>query len=758
MAQLNKNALDLLEKRYYLRNLETGEAIEHSPEEMFRRVAHYVASAEKTKELQEYWEEKFYNVMNDQLFIPNTPTLINAGKNKCLSACSVIGEYPDSLEGIYEYLWRAAKLTKYGCGVGQSLSSIRPKGEIIKSSGGTSAGVVNWMKSIQTMAETTIQGDQARRAANMVGLRFNHPDILDFIDSKLGNDNFNTMNISVIITNEEFEKALNKENIWLEWNSIKYKEINAGDILDRIIENAWKDGEPGIIFIDHINDNNPFNLNDGNFNKDNEHYIDITNPCGEQPLEKDEFCTLGSINVEKLYNLKTNSINYTLLNEVIEIAERFLDNIVDVNEFVFPEFEKKMKGNRKIGIGILGFAHLLIKLGIRYDSQQCLDCIDFFNSYIYEKSQEINIKLAKEKGCFPNWKDSIFAKNNILRRNATITTQAPTGSTTTIAGSVCYGIEPLFNIGYIRRIVNVEIFEINELFTAMLHEIVNDEAKEKQIIRDCVNKGTTNLPSVPKKLRELFRCANDISAEWHVKILGQLQKYYDNAVSKTINMPESATKDDVRNAYELAYKLGCKGITIYRNNSRALQTIQIGNKKENEILEFPRGTIEEVPKDLIYRKYKLKTGCGTLYFFVGVDDEGKIYDCFCNTDGVSGCVVNTQAVSRLISANLRSGTPIEYIITQLDKAGVCPSFQYKRGAGEKLSNGKSCASAIGNVLKGIIKEFDEAEKEEKLEVEVKHVVKNQQQDIKNICPSCGAELILIEGCKACQSCGYSKCN
>jgi ribonucleoside-diphosphate reductase alpha chain len=757
MAQLNKNALDLLEKRYYLRDLETGVVIEHTPEEMFRRVAHYVAMAEKTPELQKYWEEKFYNAMNNQLFMPNTPTLINAGKNKCLSACSVIGKYPDSLEGIYEYLWRAAKLTKYGCGVGQSLSSIRPKGDIIKSSGGTSAGVVNWMHLIQSMAITTIQGDQARRAANMVGLRFNHPDILDFINSKCGNDTFNTMNISIVITDEEFEKALNRENMWLEWNGKKYKEINAGETLDKIIENAWKDGEPGIIFIDHINRDNPFNLHDGNFDEENEHYIDITNPCGEQPLEKDEFCTLGSINVEKLYNKETNSVNYILLNETIEIAERFLDNIVDVNEFVFPEFEKKMKGNRKIGLGILGFAHLLIKLGIRYDSQECLDFIDKFNKYFYISSQAFNTNLANEKGCFPNWNESIFAKNKVLRRNATITTQAPTGSTTTIAGSVCYGIEPLFNIGYIRRIVSGDIFEINELFTSILHEIINDDNKEKQIIRECVDKGTTNLPSVPKKLRELFRCANDISAEWHVKILGQLQKYYDNAVSKTINMSENATKEDVKNAYELAYKLGCKGITIYRNNSRDNQTIQIGNKKGNEILDFPRGMIEEVPKDLIYRKYKLKTGCGTLYFFVGVDDEGKIYDCFCNTDGVSGCVVNTQAVSRLISANLRGGVPLEYIITQLDKAGVCPSFQYKRGAGEKLSNGKSCASAIGNVLKGIIKEFEENEKEERNEVEVKYTVKHQQHDSKNICPSCGAELVKVEGCMAC-SCGYSKCN
>ena len=278
MVVLNENALHLLEQRYYLKDLETGKLVEHSPEEMFRRVAKYIAKAEKTVELQNEWENKFYNIINKQLFMPNTPTLINAGKNKCLSACSVIGGYPDSLEGIYKYLWYNAKLTKYGCGVGQSLSSIRPKGEIIKSSGGKSAGVINWMKSIQTTAMTTIQGDTARRAANMVSLRFNHPDIEEFITCKCGNDNFNAMNISVVITNEEFEKAIKREDIWLEWNDKKYRKINAGELLDKIIENAWSNGEPGIIFIDKINQHNPFNLQDGKFDENNKHYMCTTNP------------------------------------------------------------------------------------------------------------------------------------------------------------------------------------------------------------------------------------------------------------------------------------------------------------------------------------------------------------------------------------------------------------------------------------------------------------------------------------------------
>ncbi len=274
---MDKGVKDLLEKRYYLRDKNTGELIEHTPEEMFRRVAKHIAKAEK-EDVRQFWEDRFFEFMNNRYLMPNSPTLMNAGKDKCLSACSVIGRIPDSLEDIYRYIWYNAKLTKYGAGVGSDLSAIRPKGEIIKSSGGKSAGVVNWMKLIQATAETTIQGDTARRAANMTTLRFCHPDIFDFIDSKKNNNKFSAMNISVTITDEEFKKALNREEIWLEWNGKKYRKVNAGEILDKIIENAWTDGEPGIIFIDRINQYNPFNLQDGKFDESNKHYIVTTNP------------------------------------------------------------------------------------------------------------------------------------------------------------------------------------------------------------------------------------------------------------------------------------------------------------------------------------------------------------------------------------------------------------------------------------------------------------------------------------------------
>jgi ribonucleoside-diphosphate reductase alpha chain len=669
MAVISDNGIRILNERYYMRNLKTGEVLEKTPEEMFHRVAREIAAAELTPELQKYWEDKFFSVMNNQLFMPNSPTLMGAGIHKCLSACSVIGRYPDSLEGIYKYIWRAANLTKHGCGVGQDLSSIRPKGEIIKSSGGLSAGVVNWMYLINTMSTTTIQGDKARRAANMVSLRFNHPDILDFINCKKNNNNFPTMNISVVITDEEFHKALNYQDIDLIWNGKKYGEINAGKLLDKIVNNAWEDGEPGLLFITKINDNNPFAVLDGDFNENNQHYIVTTNPCGEQPLEENEFCTLGSMNVENMYDESKNDVDWDLLKETIYTGERFLDNVIDVNEFVFPEFEKKMKGNRKIGLGILGFAHLLIKLGIRYDSQECLDFIDKFGGFISEHAEKYNIELAKEKGVFLNWNDSIFARKGIKRRNATTTTQAPTGTVTTISGSVAYGIEPLFGIGYIRNVVNASVLEVNDLFKEKLHYEIKNKSKEEKIIKECIEKGTTDLDCVPHKLRNIFRCANDISAEWHVKVMAQWQKYYENAVSKTINLPNSATKDDVKNSFQLAFKLGCKGITCYRDGSRKDQTMQVGNTN-NQNTQVTFDTIQPISRadlgeELPGTTYQAKCACGKLYATINNDGNGNIVETFVHSSKRGTCKANLDGTNRMISSNLRSGVRVKEIIDQL---------------------------------------------------------------------------------------------
>ena len=312
------------------------------------------------------------------------------------------------------------------------------------------------------------------------------------------------MNISVTITDEEFKKALNGENIWLEWNGKKYEKINAGEILDNIIYNTWLDGEPGLLFLDRINEHNPFNLQDGNFNKNNKHYMVTTNPCGEQPLESFEFCNLLSLNLEKVYDEQNNKVNIDLLKKMIETGIRMLDNIIDINEYVLPQFKEKVLGNRKIGMGVTGFANLLIKLGIKYDSQECLDFIDDLFGFIKQYAEYYNGQLAEEKGVFPNWKNSIFAQKGIKRRNATITTEAPTGSISAILGTQSYGIEPLFAIGYKRRIIDGEINEINTLFQEMLHQEINNPTREQEIIDECCKYGTADLDCVPEKLRKLL--------------------------------------------------------------------------------------------------------------------------------------------------------------------------------------------------------------------------------------------------------------
>lgn len=511
---------------------------------------------------------------------------------------------------------------------------------------------------------------------------------------------------------------------------------------------------------------------------------------GEQCLEDFEFCNLGSINLDKMYDEKAKDVNWNLLKQTIHTAIRFLDNIIDVNEYVLPQFKEKVLGNRKIGLGITGFAHLLIKLGIRYDSEKCLNFIDDLFGFIKATEEEYNRKLALEKGNFPTWHESIFSKMNIQRRNATISTQAPTGSISTILNTESYGIEPIFSVGYIRRIVGGEIFEVNQLFKKMLHEEVNDEDKEKEILRQCIEKGTTNLDCVPKKLRELFRCANDISPEWHIKVMAQLQKYYDNAISKTINLPESATKDDVKKAYILAFKLGCKGCTIYRNNSRNNQTIQIGTKldKNNNKVELKRGFIIESSDDMIGRKRKLMTGCGSLHLQAWYDPiTGELMEVFLSKGSNGGCNSYMTGLSRMISLTLRSGTPFEAVIDQLKSVTSCPSYVSRTATKHDTSPGSCCPVAIANALLDMQKEINEElgieenkNKPEKKINEIKSATNESKSNYKftkeekeyldkngeiafalkyNKCPICGNKIEHIDGCISdVTGCGWTKCS
>lgn len=451
-------------------------------------------------------------------------------------------------------------------------------------------------------------------------------------------------------------------------------------------------------------------------------------------------------------------MDWGLFDKIIGKSIRFLDNTIDVNEYVLPQFEKNVLGNRKIGLGVTGFANLLIKLGIKYDSQECLDFIDKLFEFKKESEEKHNKELALERGNFPNWVDSIFAKTNTPRRNATISTQAPTGSVSTILGTESYGIEPLFMIGYKRRIVDGEILEANQLFEELLHKEKNNRALEKEITNRCIEEGTTELSIVPKSIREIFRCANDISPEWHVKTLAQMQKYYDNAISKTVNLPEDATLNDVKDVYLQASKLGCKGVTVYRNNSRQNQTIQIGDE-DKESKELERGVLIQCSDDLIGRKRKLQTGCGSLHVNAYFDPiTGELMEVFFSKGSTGGCFAYMNALSRQISSGLRSGQAFEVIIDQLSSIPPCSSYVRRNVINKDTSRGSSCPNAIGFALLdmqdeisddlGINKKYRKIDRAKAN----KEKPKTTQEASSNIkCPDCGADLQTIEGCLSCSN-------
>lgn len=568
---LSKNAQKVLERRYLITN-EEGNVIE-TPVEMFRRVARNIASADtlyghSQEELKQI-EEEFFQIMAKLEFLPNSPTLMNAGRElQQLSACFVL-PIEDSTESIFDAVKQAALVHKSGGGTGFSFSRLRPKNDRVRSTGGIASGPVSFMKVFNVSTEVIKQGG-TRRGANMAILRVDNPDILEFITSKKEVEAFTNFNISVALT-EEFMKAL-KENRDYDLVNPRTHEIvnqlNAKYVWDIIIEMAWKTGEPGIVFMDRINAANPTPLLGE---------IEATNPCGEQPLLPYESCNLGSINVAKMVQKNVYGvmeINYEKLRSVVRTALHFLDNVIDVNEYPLPETEKITKGNRKIGLGVMGFADMLIKLGVPYNSLKAIkvanELMHFISSEARKKSQE----LAEERGAFPSFKGSIYDKpGHPVMRNATVTTIAPTGTLSIIA-NCSSGIEPLFSVAYIRNVLeNEKLIEVNNVFRKITTErgIYSEE-----LIRKVVEKRTLqDVEGIPQDIKDLFVTAHEISPIHHIRIQAAFQKHVDNAVSKTVNLNCNTTKKDVNEVFNLAYELGCKGVTVYRDGSRPNQVLSI---------------------------------------------------------------------------------------------------------------------------------------------------------------------------------------
>jgi ribonucleoside-diphosphate reductase alpha chain len=570
---LTENALRVLEKRILARD-DHGRVAE-TPEAMFRRVALSVASADLqygSRDDASASEEAFFEMMASLEFLPNSPTLMNAGRNLAqLSACFVL-PVEDSMEGIFGTLRDTALIQKSGGGTGFSFSRLRPKEDPIESTNGVSSGPVSFMRLYNFATEVTKLGGK-RAGANMAILRVDHPDIEEFIAAKTNPLELNTFNISVAVTDEFMERVKKGEKYDL--INPRTREVagqlDAREILDRIVESAWRNGEPGVIFIDRINRDNPTpELGE----------IESTNPCGEQPLLAYESCVLGSINLAMFH--RDGAIDYDRLKEVVKLAVHFLDNIIDVSEYPIAEIAQITRQNRKIGLGVMGWADLLILLGIPYDSEQAINLAEEVMSFVSREAMHASVELATQRGPFPRWfQESIYKKADGLRagrprsqeprRNATVTTVAPTGTISLIA-NCSSGIEPVYSIAY-RRLS----FESDRLM--FVHPMFEDYARRHGFHSDALMKRIAkrgslhDVPEVSADARRVFVTTHEIVPEWHVRMQAAFQKQIDAAVSKTINFPADATIEDVKRAYLLAHELGCKGITVYRDGSREKQVL-----------------------------------------------------------------------------------------------------------------------------------------------------------------------------------------
>jgi len=792
--QLSSNALKVLERRYLSKD-ENGNIIE-SVEDMFRRVAHHVSQADKIYDPDadlEAVEEEFYELMTNLEFMPNSPTLMNAGRPLGqLSACFVL-PVDDSMEAIFDAVKHAALIHKSGGGTGFSFSRLRPKGSAVRSTGGVASGPVSFMKVFNAATEAVKQGG-TRRGANMGILRVDHPDIMEFIQCKKENADITNFNISVGIT-EEFMKAVEEDREYdlLDPRTKKaVAKLRAREVFDLIVDMAWHNGEPGIIFLDRLNrDNVMAKLGE----------IESTNPCGEQPLLPYESCNLGSINLAKIVELHEGkyTVNYAKLARIVDSAVHFLDNVIDVNRYPLPEIEQMTKGTRKIGLGVMGFADMLFKLGISYNSDEGVQLAEKIMRFIQERSKKASMELAKHRGVFPYYDKSLYKKQGIKIRNATTTTIAPTG-TISIICDTSSGIEPLFALAFVRNVMdNDELPEVHPYFREVA---VREGFYSEELMKEIARKGTLHgIKGIPEHIREVFVTAHDVTPEYHIRMQAAFQQNTDNAVSKTVNFPNSATREDVRNVYLLAYQLGCKGVTIYRDGSRDTQVLNIGEGKGKE-KEKDHSLTEKIEERLVDKPTdkkitprprpdvtmgiteKVRIGCGNLYITVNYDEHG-ICEVFTNLGRAGGCPSQSEATSRLVSMALRSGMDVETLVEQL-KGIRCHSTLRQNGL--KVL---SCPDAIGRVIEKVMKlKLDDRMEASDIDIgstdmierhsclsncslcSLKEVCQNPSRENggvflpvnsahdkknKTICPECGSKMEHEGGCVVCRACGYSKC-
>lgn len=762
---LSENAKKVLEKRY-LKKDDSGKPVEKA-QDLFHRVAKNIASADsrygKPEKQVLKTEEEFFEMMASLDFLPNSPTLMNAGRElQQLSACFVL-PIEDSMESIFETIKDTALIHKSGGGTGFSFSRLRAKNSPVKSTGGISSGPVSFMKVFNAATQAVKQGG-TRRGANMGILRVDHPDILEFITCKENDKEITNFNISVALTEDFVKRAVNNQEYDLIDPHTKKPvfKLNAKDVLDLIIKMAWRNGEPGIIFIDRVNKDNPTPAVGE---------IESTNPCGEQPLLPYESCNLGSINLSNM--VADGDIDWEKLDDRIEKAVHFLDNVIDMNAYPLKRIEEMTKSNRKVGLGVMGFADMLLKIGVRYDSDEAIRIAEAVMKFVLERSQAASQQLAAGRGAFANFKKSILNTAGAKPlRNATLTTIAPTGTLSIIANSSS-GIEPVFAISYIRNIMdNTKLVEVHPYF----EEVARTRGfYSTELMTTIAQKGTIKgFDEIPEDVQDLFVTAHDIAPIWHIRMQAAFQKYTNNAVSKTVNLPTDATTEDVREIYMQAFKTGCKGVTIYRDKSRDEQVLnkaatpgeEAGKKvsSTNKIIPRPR------PHVTVGTTTKIATGCGNLYVTINHDEQGIPFEVFMHMGKAGGCAMSQlEAIGRLVSLAFRSGIETNSIIEQL--RGIrCPSPSWEKG-GRIFS----CSDAIARVIEHSMQNTknraiaNSAASAAKLDLNVSiqqetsagatatKAAKAKTGNIVGVCPDCGGALWHVEGCMVCKSCGYSKC-
>ncbi len=771
--ELTENAKVVLDRRYLSKDRE-GNILE-DPNGMFRRVAQNLSQADlnygATEEQRQATEDEFYEMMWRLECLPNSPTLMNAGRElQQLSACFVL-PIDDALDSIFDKVKQTALIHKSGGGTGFSFTRLRPAGDVVGSTGGIASGPVSFIRAFDTATDVVKQGG-TRRGANMGILNVDHPDIRTFIQSKEDGQNLNNFNISIGITGDFMERVKSGEDYDLvnPRTGVVVRQENAREIFELAVEMAWKTGDPGLIFLDLINHYNP-NPQLGT--------IESTNPCGEQPLLPFESCNLASVNLARMVRYQDGDVtmDWDRLASVVRTTVHLLDNVIDMNNYPIKEIEEMSKTTRRIGLGVMGFSDLLIEMGIQYDSEEGLELAEQVMARVNHETASASSELSHIRGTFPAWAGSTYSTPGPFgeprpMRNSAPTTIAPTGTISIIAGTSS-GIEPLFALSYVRNVMdNTRLVEVNPYFEAVARrEGFYSEALMEQLAET----GSLETLDVPDWVKGVFRTSHDISPEWHVRMQAAFQKYTDNSVSKTINFPHNATTDDVANAYTMAYDLGCKGITVYRDGSKSGQVLSTGATGKQDESDSGAALAELLgtgqsgyqtprrrPQSIRGVTERVRTGHGNMYVTINFDEEGTPFEVFGNLGKAGGCdSAQLEAISRLVSLALRSGLDPKIVIEQLRGITCCPAWD----------DGTLVRSGPDAVALAMERHTSEAAalpiQSGENGVQVKLLAEGGNGNGNGSkgsgyfqarkCPECNTPVIYQEGCLMCVSCGWNKC-